>query len=192
MFDFLTRQNNIRNCTDEPAKVIDKADLHNDGMTRTVEQFITTGDYNGNSLTQFSQELLSLIARQKEISQGVFFLSDKNDGIPVLKFLSGYAYMQSSETEEMIMFGEGLPGQVAKDGKLMNLTDIPEGYMSIQSGLGKASPASLIIFPIMHEGNTLAVIELASFHKFTSEDEKFFEEISPAIAEQMLKNMPNS
>jgi len=192
MFDFLTRQNIISDSTEDPAKVKDNAELHNDGMNRKVEQFLKMGDFNGKSLQHFSHELFSLIAREMEISQGVFFLGEKNDGIQVLKFLSGYAYQISSETEDMIMFGEGLPGQVAKDGKLMNLTDIPEGYMSIQSGLGKASPASLIIFPIVHEGNTLAVIELASFHKFTREDEKFFEAISTVIAEQILKNMTNS
>lgn len=192
MSEFLKGQESIGNNSNGSSNEFSGAELQNYGMTRTVEHFIKTGDFAGNNLIQFSQELFSLIARQKEISQGVFFLCDTYEGMPVLRFLSGYAYQKSSETEEMLMFGEGFPGQVAKDGKLMNMTDIPEGYMSIQSGLGKASPASLIIFPIMHEGKTLAVIELASFHKFTSEDEKFFEDISPAIAEQMIKTMSNS
>lgn len=192
MFEFLTRQDNTGCNSDESAGVIEKDDLQKDGMNKTVEHFIKMGDYHGSSLLHFSQELFSLIARQKEISQGVFFLCVINDGIPVLKFLSGYAYEKASGSQETMLLGEGLPGQVAKDGKLINLTDIPDGYMSIQSGLGKASPASLIIFPIIHEGNTLAVIELASFHKFTSEDEQFFKDISPAIAEQMLKSIANS
>jgi GAF domain-containing protein len=192
MFEFLTGQNTKSINSVESAELIINDDLPGNEMIRTVESFVKLGDYSATSLINFTQELFSLIARQKEISQGVFFLCDTNDGIPVLKFLSGYAYNRSTESEEMLLFGEGLPGQVAKDGKLINITDIPDGYMSIQSGLGKASPASLIIFPIIHEGNTLAVIELASFHKFTREDEQFFEDISPAIAEQMLKCIANS
>jgi two-component system chemotaxis sensor kinase CheA len=159
---------------------------------RSVEHAVKMEDFNGTSLMHLSQELFSLIARQIEISQGVFFLCETKDGKQVLKFLSGYAYQKPSETDEILMFGEGFPGQVAKDGKLINITEIPEGYMSIQSGLGKASPASLIIFPVLYEGNTLAVIELASFHKFTREDEQFFVDISHAFAEQMMKCIANS
>jgi GAF domain-containing protein len=192
MFEFLTKQDIRKDNTVESEEVVKKDNLATDETDRTFEHFIKRGDYEGSSLIHFSQELFSLIARQKEISQGVFFLCDTDEGVPVLKFLSGYAYQKSSESENMLLFGEGLPGQVAKDGKLINLSEIPDGYISIQSGLGKASPASLIIFPIIHEGKTLAVIELASFHRFTREDEQFFEAISPAIAEQMLKSMSNS
>jgi GAF domain-containing protein len=192
MFEFLTRKHNIADNSFglpkpelEPVPEDKKED-------KTVEYFIKTGGFQGNNLVQFTQNLFSLIARQKEISQGVFFLCDKIKSKPVLRFISGYAYQKSEESEEILKFGEGFPGQVAKDGKLMNITDIPEGYMTIESGLGKASPASLIIFPIKHNGKMLAVIELASFHKFTEEDERFFEEISPAIAKQLVKCIANT
>ena len=74
-----------------------------------------------------------------------------------------------------------------KDGKIMNLTDIPDGYFIIESGLGKAAPVSLLIFPVKKGNDVLAVIELSSFRKFTDEDERFFEMIAPSIAEQILK-----
>jgi putative methionine-R-sulfoxide reductase with GAF domain len=104
-----------------------------------------------------------------------------------LRFLSGYACPESPENQDILEIGEGFPGQVAKDGRLINITSIPEGYMTIESGLGKSSPVSLVIFPIKSNGNVIAVIELASFHRFNREDEEFFEMISPAIAEQILK-----
>jgi putative methionine-R-sulfoxide reductase with GAF domain len=192
MFEFLNRQHKTNINSDESTLVLSETEPLINEKNQTIEHFIKAGDFQGSNLIRFSQELFSLIARQKEISQGVFFICDKNNGTPVLKFLSGYAYQKTEGSEEILNFGEGLPGQVAKDGKLINITDIPEGYMSIESGLGKASPASLIIFPVMHEGEMLAVIELASFHKFTTEDEQFFEDISPAIAEQMLKSISNT
>ena len=192
MFEFFHRRKIDSKNSDELTTVLNEAEPINNMGSDTVEQFVTMASYQGKNLIQFSQELFSLIARQKEISQGVFFLCDRTNGTPVLKFLSGYACQDISGTEDNLQIGEGLPGQVAKDGKLMNITDIPEGYMSIESGLGKASPASLIIFPIIHEGTLLAVIELASFHKFSQADEQFFEDISPAIAEQMLKSISNS
>jgi len=38
----------------------------------------------------------------------------------------------------------------------------------------------------------LAVIELASFHRFTQEDEKFFEQLTPSIAEQIILHINKS
>jgi two-component system, chemotaxis family, sensor kinase CheA len=139
-----------------------------------------------DELVNYSQSLLSSFAKEKEISQGVFFIATVSEGKQILKYLSGYANQQPEPEDEIIAFGEGFPGQVAKDGKLVIINDIPEGYMSIESGLGKAAPASLIIFPIKHEGNVLAVIELASFYQFTQEDGIFFEKFTLSVAEQIL------
>jgi putative methionine-R-sulfoxide reductase with GAF domain len=138
------------------------------------------------TLAEFSQKLLSFLAAEKEISQGVFFVADTLNGTPVLKFLSAYAHHSPDDNDRIIEFGEGFPGQAAKDGKIIIINDIPEGYMPIESGLGKSSPVSLIIIPVKHEGKVLAVIELASFHKFTENDEQFFGQISQSVAEQIL------
>jgi GAF domain-containing protein len=138
------------------------------------------------SLQQFSGKLLSFLAVEKEISQAVFFIAEMKNGNPVLRLISAYAHHSPEDNDKTIEFGEGFPGQAAKDGKMVIINDIPEGYMSIESGLGKSSPVSLIIFPVKHNDKVLAVIELASFHKFTQKDEQFFEELSPAIAEQIL------
>jgi hypothetical protein len=158
-------------------------------LDQIVENFLNKNIYNGKSLHNYSQKLLSALAREKEISQGVFFIAETRENKPVLKFLSGFAYSDPGNNDEVFEWGEGFPGQVAKDGKLINISDIPEGYMSIESGLGNASPVSLILFPVKHNDNTLAVIELASFRKFTDDDEKFFGMIAPAIAEQLIKYM---
>lgn len=82
---------------------------------------------------------------------------------------------------------EGLPGQVAVSGDLINISDIPGDYFMIESGLGKGKPASLIIFPVKHENKVIAIIELSSFCTFTADDQSFFMEISPSIAEQIMK-----
>lgn len=153
----------------------------------TVDQFIRNNNFNGTSLPQYSLKCLSHLARIKEISQGAFFVADEKGGKPVIRFVSGYASKDPEGLENILEIGKGLPGQVARDGKLINITNIPEGYLIIESGLGKASPLSLLIFPVKHNDSVIAVIELSSFHKFTEEDEQFFKAISPSIAEQIAK-----
>jgi putative methionine-R-sulfoxide reductase with GAF domain len=179
-----------------PIKTVTAENQHVDTMGKTEpseKNNMTPENFNkkigslGNDPLHFSRKLLSLLAKEKEISQGVFFIADKKDGKSVLRFLSGYAF-ENPDTENLeIEFGEGFPGQVAKDGKLINISEVPDGYISIVSGLGKASPASIIIFPVINDKDVIAVIELASFHRFTEEDEGFFNEISKSIATRLAK-----
>ena len=189
MFELLTRQIRTRSVADIKTELPFKKETDSVESMRQqmVDNFIKKGAYQGKSLEQYSQKLLSQLAKVKEISQGAFFISDTKDGKPVIKFLTGFASPDTGNSTDFLELGEGFPGQVAKDGTLMNISDIPQGYLSIESGLGKASPASLIIFPVKFNDQVLAVIELASFHKFTCDDELFFREISPSIAEQMQK-----
>ncbi len=189
MFDTLTRKKQIRTQKEVNLVIPFKGIALSSENIRhqRVDSFTGKISYQGTSIMQFSLNLLSLLAREMEISQGAFFISELKDGKPVLKFLSGYAIQSTGREDDILEFGEGFPGQVAKDGNLINISDIPEGYLCIESGLGKGSPESLIIFPVKDNEKVLAVIELASFHKFTSEDELFFCEISSAIAEQIVK-----
>jgi len=186
----LMKINTKGNDLEEPEVILAK-DAENEVIMKIMTSNEKSDDREKN-LIQFSQKLLSDIAREKEISQGVFFIAEKNDGKSVLRYLSGYAHQLPESGNEIIEFGEGFPGQVAKDSKLVIINDIPEGYMSIESGLGKGSPVSLILFPVKHNDTVLAVIELASFHRFTQEDEKFFEQLTPSIAEQIILHINKS
>jgi putative methionine-R-sulfoxide reductase with GAF domain len=141
----------------------------------------------GSDPEEFSRNLLSFLAKEKEISQGIFFIAAKKGDKNVLRYLSGYAYENEKPEEIEIEFGEGFPGQVASDGKIMNISEIPDGYISIVSGLGKAKPVSMIISPLIYNHHVLGVIELASFHRFTSEDEVYLKEISSYAASHLKK-----
>lgn len=189
MFNLLTRIKSalFRNEGSEnalPAKEIEPVENKREQM---VESFRKMNTFKGKSVYPYSVKILSFLAREKEISQGAFFVADIKDDKQVLKLISGYAMSDTESVNMILEFGEGFPGQVAKDGKLVNITNIPEGYLTIESGLGKASPSSLILFPVRYNDKVIAVIELASFREFTRDDELYFEDISPLIAEQIVK-----
>ena len=67
---------------------------------------------------------------------------------------------------ESFRLGEGLVGQCALEQKPILLNDVPHDYLKIRSGIGESIPASSMIFPILYEGETLAVVEIASFETF--------------------------
>ncbi len=63
---------------------------------------------------------------------------------------------------ERIPLGEGLVGQCAVEKQRILLTDVPPDYTQISSSLGEAQPSSIVVLPVLFEGQTKAVIELAS------------------------------
>ena len=63
--------------------------------------------------------------------------------------------------------GQGLVGQCALEKERFVLTDVPPDYIKISSGLGEATPLSIVVLPVLFEGEVKAVVELASFHQFS-------------------------
>jgi len=55
---------------------------------------------------------------------------------------------------------EGLLGQSAAKASLVVLDDVPDGYLSFGSGLGRDKPKHLVILPACVDGNVNAVMEL--------------------------------
>lgn len=137
-----------------------------------------------DQVMECASEWLSQFAREKEISRGAFFVTESGNGKDVIRLVSSFASPESGDEGIILEIGEGLPGQVAKDGRMMVITDIPGEYF-ITSGLGKSLPVSLIVFPVKNEEKVLGVIELASFHKFSDKDMHYFTEASQSIAENI-------
>ena len=111
------------------------------------------------------EKVLWKVSNDLEAVQGAVFLTKQKDkDIKVIELFAGYAYYLPESKILTYEFGEGLAGQVAKDGRLVNISSIPEGYISVISGLGKSSPTNLILVPVKNEQEkVLGVIEIASF-----------------------------
>ncbi|WP_246553152.1 response regulator [Paenibacillus tritici] len=92
-----------------------------------------------------------------------------------LNFAAGYAIDESAGHREPIPLGSGLVGQCGLDQQIIMLQDLPEDYIKVHSALGEASPASLIVVPILHEQEVVAVMELAALHHFGYKEHQLIE-----------------
>ncbi|MFC2152410.1 GAF domain-containing protein, partial [Bacteroidota bacterium] len=136
-------------------------------------------------LTKFSEKLLSNIAKEFDIVQGLLFLKDKKSN--TYNITGKYAYFGDEEPESFKL-GETLSGQVAKNKQTLILKEIPENYVTILSGLGSSSPNHVIIIPIVVEDKTTAIIELASFKEFKQNFNNLFDGMSEQIGKALLKH----
>ncbi len=93
-------------------------------------------------------------------------LNSKNEAQTLLTLLGSYAHKARKNLSNQFALGESLVGQSALEKKSILLENAPDDYIHISSGTGDASPSTIIVFPILFEGQLLAVIEIASSKKF--------------------------
>lgn len=121
---------------------------------------------NYENLEVFAEQLLKNISKSFEIVQGTYFA--KNEKTNEFSFIAGYAFYSETKPQSFIE-GETLPGQVAKNRETLLLEQIPDGYITILSGLGKGTPHYLLLVPILNEQNIcVGVFEVASFKPISS------------------------
>ncbi|MBD0269174.1 MAG: HAMP domain-containing protein, partial [Cyanobacteria bacterium Co-bin8] len=134
-------------------------------------------------LETVSKLILSELAPLVFAQHGMFYLMEASDTqSSYLKLISTYAYRERKHLANRFHLGEGLVGQCALEKERILLTEVPSDYIKISSGLGEASPLNVVVLPVLFEGQVTAVIELASFHRFSEIHLTFFDQLTESIA----------
>src|SRR5690606_15079262 len=104
---------------------------------------------------------------------------DANGGQRTLGLLASYA--ARVDQPQRIRVGIGLVGQAAAEKQRLVLNDVPPDYTQIHSSLGRAAPRCLLVLPVLFEGETMAVIELAALRPFTNTHLQFLDQLTQSI-----------
>ncbi len=148
-------------------------------------------------VTTLASRILSELAPLVSAQQGAVFLAQSEvDGegtettlVPVGR----YGAPPGQEPGAMrFRLGESLVGQAAVDRKTILVTDAPPGYARISSGVGTSAPANVVVLPVLFEGQTLCVIELASIHEFTKPHLDLLEQFRETIGVNVNTILVNS
>jgi signal transduction histidine kinase/CheY-like chemotaxis protein/HAMP domain-containing protein len=135
-------------------------------------------------LAAVTQMIMSEVAPMVNSQHGAFFLAEPgaDDGDPELLLAASYGYTpRRSEMSSRFVIGEGLVGQAALDKKTIAISDAPPGYIRVGSGLGEATPADILVMPVLFEDQVLGVIELASITPFSEVHRDFLARIGETI-----------
>jgi HAMP domain-containing protein/signal transduction histidine kinase/CheY-like chemotaxis protein len=134
-------------------------------------------------LAAVTQLIMSEVTPTVNAQHGAFFLAEPTaDARSELVLVASYGYTpRASEMRDRFEIGEGLVGQAAFERKTIALTDLPPGYIKVGSGLGEATPADILVMPVLFEDQVLGVIELASLRPFSDVNRDFLDRITETI-----------
>src|SRR6266705_1512934 len=125
--------------------------------------------------------ILSELAPLVSAQQGAFYMIDHSNGESELKLLASYASHEGNGAKNRFKMGESLVGQAALEKRRILLTDIPNNYVKVSSGLGEFHPTNIVVLPILFEGQVKAVMELSSFERFSSTHQAFLDQLTESI-----------
>lgn len=134
-------------------------------------------------LATVSSMILSELAPLVSAQHGVFYTlaSLEESDEPVLRYQAAYGYKERKHLANHFRLGEGLVGQCALEKQRILLTDVPGDYVRVNSGLGEFPPLNIIVLPILFEGTVRAVVELASFSRFSATHQAFLDQLTESI-----------
>jgi PAS domain S-box-containing protein len=137
---------------------------------------------HNNEISALAENIIQELVRFLEAGAGGFFLASGEDESMTLDLISSFAFDRKKYIKKQFAPGEGLIGTCAIEKEKIILTEIPDDYINISSGLGESKPKSLIIIPLKFEEQILGVIEIASITRFMDFEIEFVESLADSIA----------
>ncbi|OCX52005.1 hybrid sensor histidine kinase/response regulator [Mucilaginibacter sp. PPCGB 2223] len=130
-----------------------------------------------------ANKVLSELAELVNARYGAFYILEQPEtgDEAKLRLFAGYAQRSRKLIDQEFSLSEGLVGQCATDKERIRLSNVPNEYLQISSGIGSAAPIDLVILPVLFENNVKAVIELASFENFSDTHIDFLDQLTESI-----------
>lgn len=110
--------------------------------------------------------------------------SNSNGDTNAVKFelLGSYAFSQRKHMQISFGLGESLIGQAALERKTIEMSQVPDDYLMIRSGIGESKPNALLLVPMVYRDTVYAVMELGVSHSFNPSARELLQRVTESIA----------
>ncbi|MCA9935083.1 MAG: response regulator [Anaerolineales bacterium] len=133
-----------------------------------------------------AQKVLNETIAYLQAQLGAIYLLQQDDGEPLLKLTSSYAYTKRKKISNKFRLGESLVGQAALEGEQILVRHVPESYVRVTSGLGEAVPKFVAVTPIKHEGSVLGVLEVGTLAEMGDLELAYLAQMAPVVGINMV------
>src|SRR5437879_898161 len=113
------------------------------------------------NLEELGRIVLGELAPQISAQYGALFVAEADGSM-----LRVSTYGHPGDGTSHFAAGEGLGGQCALEKRILTVDELPPDYVRIRSGIGQTPPRSLLVVPMLFEGEAKGVIELGSVQRF--------------------------
>ena len=184
-FKALGKDDELGNSLIQMRDSLKKIDIHEKEQRWQTEGITKINDLiraHSENVQELSRQLTSKIAKHLNANQIAIYLLEQEDNESHIELAACYAYERHKHLTRRINIGDGLVGQCVLEKNYIYLTDVPDGFVKITSGLGSATPNAIIVFPLIYNEQVEGVIEIASFKKFAPFEIEFLRKAAESIA----------
>ncbi len=156
----------------------EKRQWTNEGLAKFADILRQDND----NLEKLGDNIIKNMVKYLNANQGgIFIKNDESKEEIKYELLSAFAYNRKKYIQKSFKLGESLVGTCAIEKESIYITEIPQDYIQITSGLGDSNPDAILIVPLKHEGEVLGIMEIATFGEIPEYKREFVEKVAENI-----------
>lgn len=156
-----------------------KRQWSNEGLAKFVDILRSSND----NIHDLGDNIIAALVHYTHSNQGgLYVLNDEDENNKYLELISLFAFESKKFEKRKLKLGEGILGQTFLEKETTYLNEIPEDYIKITSGLGDASPRTILMVPLKVDTEMYGMVELASFKEYKPHEIAFVEKLGETIA----------
>ena len=161
------------------------ANLHEAAIHQEKLEWFQTGQTEltnrmrgGQEIPSLARNIITYVAKYVGVEMGAFYIPDESG---CFKLSGSYAFRARKNFINKFGLGEGLVGQAALEKEHILLTNVPDDYIAISSGLGETPPRHVLVWPVLCEQEVKGVIELGALEAIDDRCIEFLSQVSENI-----------
>ncbi len=154
--------------------------LQGDAWIRTNVAELSIAMQNAATPRDLAQAVISRLVPLVEGGVGVFHVWRPEASR--FELLASYGFRERRHVGSSYALGEGLVGQCALEKQPILLTEVPDDYIRITSGLGEAPPRVVLVSPLLSKDTVVGVIEVAGFTRLGKLKQALVDQLLPVVA----------
>ena len=178
----------------ESLHIADEENKQRIWMSSCTEKINEVLRENTDDIDKLSEAVIAVIVKTLKASQGAIYLFEQGaDNATKQIILQGcYAMSGNLHAKKVINYGEGLIGQVIKDGEVIYMRNASKHEAQIQSGLSDFCPTQILIIPLRNHENIFGALELSGFSEFQEFEIRFIQNIGETIGSTIASVKANT